>query len=162
VDGHPVLIGDADGLTDHGVPSTGQEVLEGAWTVLVAVDDRLAGRLELVEPVVFSGHVITSSGVRGLTPFFNIYGIITLIGGAIYSAWVFWRKRIMAHRALGNVLIAGAAILGGGGSAFARFGMLTYLYLLELTSLTMMFVGFLFATRCSPPAIDDESASRDS
>ena len=57
--------------------------------------------------------------------FVRSIGIITLIGGAIYSAWVFWRKQILAHRALGNVLIAGAAILGGGGSAFARFGMLT-------------------------------------
>jgi len=118
---------------------------------LVSVDDTIAGQLHLAEPVVFSGHVITSSGVRSLTPFFNIYGVITLIGGAIYSAWVFWRKRIMASRALGNALIAGAAISGGGGSAFARFGMLTYLYLLELTSLSLMFVGFLFATRSSAP-----------
>ena len=105
---------------------------------------------------MFSGHVIVSSGVRSLTPFFNIYGIITLIGGAIYSAWIFWRKRIMAHRALGNVLIAGAAILGGGGSAFARFGMLTYLYTLELTSLIMMYVGFLFATRSSSKSSPDQ------
>lgn len=78
---------------------------------------------------------------------FNTFGIITLIGGAIYSAWVFWRKRIMPHRAVGNVVIAGGAILGGGASAFARFGMLSYLYLAELSSLILVFAGFLIATR---------------
>lgn len=153
VGGRPVLIGDADWLEGHGIATSTQELSDGPWAVLVAIDGRVAGRIELREPIVFSGHVITSSGVRSLTPFFNIYGIITLIGGAIYSAWVFWRKRIMAHRAVGNVLIAGAAILGGGGSAFARFGMLTHLYLVEFTSLIMMFVGFRFATRsAAPPA----------
>ncbi len=159
--GHPVLVGDAHWLESHGVPGARHDPTDGAWTVFVAVDDQMVGRLLLAEPSVFSGHVITSSGVRSLTPFFNIYGIITLIGGAIYSAWVFWRKQIMAHRALGNLLIAGAAILGGGGSAFARFGMLTYLYTLELTSLIMMYVGFLFATRSStvPPsqAVEDSA-----
>ncbi len=154
LDGHVLLIGDVDWLVGHGVPGARQDLADAAWTVFVAVDGRVAGRLELAEPVVFSGHVIRSPGVRTLTPFFNIYGIITLIGGAIYSAWVFWRKQIMAHRALGNVLIAGAAILGGGGSAFARFGMLTYLYVLELTSLIMMYVGFLFATRSRTPGQD--------
>lgn len=150
VDGHTLLVGDAEWLSGRGITSPDQSQTDASWSIFVAIDERFAGRVDLAEPVVFSGHVIVSSGVRSLTPFFNIYGIITLIGGAIYSAWVFWRKRIMAHRALGNVLIAGAAILGGGGSAFARFGMLTYLYTLELTSLTMMYVGFLFATRSSP------------
>ena len=155
-DGHAVLVGDAAWLEDHGVAGALQGPADAGWAVFVAVDNLVAGRLALTEPRVFSGHAITSSGVRSLTPFFNIYGIITLIGGAIYSAWVFWRKQILAHRALGNVLIAGAAILGGGGSAFARFGMLTYLYTLELTSLIMMYVGFLFATRSSTPQLKDQ------
>ena len=38
-----------------------------------------------------SGHAIVTSGVRILTPFFNIYGTVTLVGGAMYSAWLFWR-----------------------------------------------------------------------
>ncbi|RMH21312.1 MAG: hypothetical protein D6701_02595, partial [Gemmatimonadetes bacterium] len=57
--------------------------------------------------------------------------------------------------AAGNVLIAAGAILGGGGSAFARFGMLAYLYLAELASLALVFAGFLVATRtprAAPPA----------
>lgn len=86
-----------------------------------AIDGELAGRIELREAIVFSGHVIKTPGVRTLTPFFNTFGIITLI--------------------------AAGAILGGGASAFARFGMLSYLYLAELSSLILVFVGFLIATR---------------
>jgi len=47
-----------------------------------------------------SGHAIVTPGVRTLTPFFNIYGTVTLVGGAIYSAWIFWRKRVLLHRTM--------------------------------------------------------------
>ena len=50
-----------------------------------------------------SGHAITSGGVRILTPFFNLYGTVALVGGAIWSAIVFFRKRILLHRTLGNL-----------------------------------------------------------
>ncbi len=28
-------------------------------------------------------------GVRLITPFFNMFGTVALVGGAIYSAWIF-------------------------------------------------------------------------
>ena len=37
--------------------------------------------------------VAMPQGVRLMTPFFNTFGTIALVGGAIYSAWVFWRRR---------------------------------------------------------------------
>ncbi len=37
-------------------------------------------------------------GVRLMTPFFNTFGTVALVGGAIYSAWVFWRRRVMPYR----------------------------------------------------------------
>lgn len=57
-----------------------------------------------------------------LTIILNIYGTFTLGGGAIYSAYLFWRKQILAHRVRGNVLIAAGAILpaSGGVSILAR------------------------------------------
>ena len=58
-----------------------------------------------------SGHAIVTPGVRSLTPFFNLYGTLTLVGGALWSAWIFWRKRILLHRTLGNILIAVGAII---------------------------------------------------
>lgn len=93
-----------------------------------------------------SGHAIITSGVRSLTPFFNIYGTITLVGGAAYSAWLFWRKRVLLHRTLGNILIAAGAMAPAFGGAFSRFGIPGALYIGELLGAIVMFAGFIRAT----------------
>ena len=92
-----------------------------------------------------SGHAIVTSGVRSLTPFFNLYGTVTLVGGALYSAWIFWRKRVLLHRTIGNILIAVGAILPAFGGKFSRFGISGALYLSELLGAVLMFIGFLRA-----------------
>lgn len=92
-----------------------------------------------------SGHAIVTSGVRSLTPFFNIYGTVTLVGGALYSAWIFWRKRVLLHRTIGNILIAVGAILPAFGGAFSRFGIGGALYISELLGAILLFIGFLRA-----------------
>jgi len=94
-----------------------------------------------------SGAAIVSSGVRGLTPFFNIYGTLFLVGGALYSAWIFWRKRIMRHRVIGNVLIAAGAMLVAASGTSSRFGSSEWLYVGELVAAVLMFVGFLESSR---------------
>jgi hypothetical protein len=93
-----------------------------------------------------SGHAIVSGGVRGLTPFFNLYGTVTLVGGALYSSWIFWRKRILLHRTIGNILIAVGAMLPAFGGTFSRFGLPNALYLGELLGTILMFAGFIRAT----------------
>ena len=93
-----------------------------------------------------SGHAIVTGGVRGLTPFFNLYGTVTLVGGALYSSWIFWRKRILLHRTIGNILIAVGAMLPAFGGTFSRFGLPNALYLGELLGTILMFVGFIRAT----------------
>ena len=85
--------------------------------------------------------------VRLTTPFFNIYGLLTLVGGAIYSAFLFWRKRVMPNRVVGNVLIAAGALLIGTASTLTRLGYGEYLYLGELLSAIIMFFGFRFAAK---------------
>jgi hypothetical protein len=92
-----------------------------------------------------SGHAIVSGGVRTLTPFFNLYGTATLVGGALYSAWIFWRKRVLLHRTIGNILIAVGAILPAFGGTFSRFGMGGALYISELLGAVLLFIGFLRA-----------------
>jgi hypothetical protein len=92
-----------------------------------------------------SGHAIVTRGVRSLTPFFNLYGTVTLVGGALYSAWIFWRKRVLLHRTIGNILIAVGAILPAFGGTFSRFGIGGALYLSELLGAVLMFIGFLRA-----------------
>ena len=93
-----------------------------------------------------SGHAITTGGVRTLTPFFNIYGVVTLVGGAVYSAWIFYRKRVLLHRVIGNILIAVGALAPAFGGAFSRYGISGALYIGELIGATLIFLGFLRAT----------------
>ena len=83
-------------------------------------------------------------GVRLMTPFFNIFGTVALVGGAIYSAWVYWRRRSMPHRVFSNLLIAVGALLPALGGTLMRFGASpTIFYLLELLGVVIIFVGFL-------------------
>jgi hypothetical protein len=93
-----------------------------------------------------SGHAIITSGVRSLTPFFNLYGTVALVGGAVYSAWIFWRKRILLNRTIGNVLIAIGAMLPAFGGTFSRMGIPFALYIGELLGAILMFWGFIRAT----------------
>lgn len=93
-----------------------------------------------------SGQAIVTPGVRTLTPFFNLYGTVTLVGGAAWSAWIFWRKRVLLHRAVGNILIAVGAILPAFGGTFSRIGIRGTLYMSELLGAVLIFAGFLRAT----------------
>ncbi|RME83141.1 MAG: hypothetical protein D6775_08935 [Caldilineae bacterium] len=99
-----------------------------------------------------SGHAIVTPGVRVLTPFFNIYGVVLLVGGAIYSAWLFWRKRVLLNRVVGNILIAAGAMSPAFGGAFQRAGIPYTLYIGELLGAVLMFIGFLYATQMVEPA----------
>jgi len=82
--------------------------------------------------------------IRLMTPFFNTFGTLALVGGAIYSAWVYWRRRFMPHRAISNALIAIGAILPAFGGILMRFGgSIAVFYLLELFGIIIMFLGFL-------------------
>jgi hypothetical protein len=104
-----------------------------------------------------SGHAIVTPGVRLLTPFFNLYGTVTLVGGAAWSAWIFWRKRVLLHRTIGNILIAAGAILPAFGGTFSRFGVPNALYIGELLGAVLMFIGFIRATT----PIEGAAAGRD-
>ncbi len=84
-------------------------------------------------------------GVRLMTPFFNAFGTVALVGGAIYSAWVFWRRRIMPHRVVSNILIVVGALLPALGGTLVRFGVSssTGHTLLILLGVVIIFIGFL-------------------
>ncbi|MFQ5854028.1 MAG: hypothetical protein ACE5LU_00070 [Anaerolineae bacterium] len=93
----------------------------------------------------YKGILPEGARVRLLTPFFNIYGVITLVGGAIYSAFLFWRKRILPNRVLGNVFIALGALSPAIGGTLARLGTTGLLYGSELIGAILMFIGFQLA-----------------
>ena len=92
-----------------------------------------------------TGKAFTTTWVRMLTPFFNIYGTVTLTGGALYSAWLFWRKRVLPNRMIGNILIATGAMAPAFGGVMNRFG-LPGLYIGEFIGVFLMYIGFLQTT----------------
>ncbi len=83
-------------------------------------------------------------GLRNMY-YLNIFGTVALGGGALYSAWVFWRRRLMRHRVLSNILIALGAILSALGGTLARFGVssATAHAVFILLGVVIIFVGFL-------------------
>ena len=120
--------------------------LFGAYRVFGAELDPSLMTTSLHTGSEMSGHAIVTEGVRSLTPFFNLYGTVALVGGAAYSAWIFWRKRVLLHRSIGNVLIAVGAILPAFGGTFSRAGFSGALYISELLGAIFIFIGFLRAT----------------
>jgi hypothetical protein len=51
--------------------------------------------IDLGTATTLTDKIIVPTDVGVLTGLLNVYGTVTLVGGAIYSAWVFWRKRIL-------------------------------------------------------------------
>ena len=85
-----------------------------------------------------------------LTVWLNIYGTVGLIGGALWSAYLFWRKRVLPNRVLGSVFIAVGAFFPASAGTFIKLGLADWLYLSELLGAALMFVGFWIATQPQP------------
>jgi hypothetical protein len=110
----------------------------GAFVPGVAISEQYRS----VMPPIDDGGLI-----RMTTPFFNIYGLLTLVGGALGSAYLFLRKQLFPNRVIGNVLIAAGALSIAMASTLARLGVGTYLYLGELVAAGLMYSGFVMAGR---------------
>ncbi len=92
-------------------------------------------------------NILTRNGLTVfLTILLNIYGTLTLVGGAIYSVVIFLRKHVMVHRMIGNIFIAVGAIAPAMAGSFVRLGLPDLLYLAELVGAILMYIGFLEAT----------------
>jgi hypothetical protein len=91
--------------------------------------------------------ILTRNGLTILlTILLNIYGTLTLVGGAIYSAFLFWRKKVLANRMFGNILIAAGALSPAMGGSLLKAGMTDMLYLSEFIGAALMYIGFILAT----------------
>lgn len=115
---------------------------------LVLSAPSLSGNYEIARPASEQYKDFLTRG--GLTVFLtillNIYGTLTLVGGAIYSAFLFWRKRILANRMFGNVLIAAGALSPAVGGSMLKAGLGDMLYLSEFVGAILMYIGFVMAT----------------
>lgn len=124
-------------------------VIAGLLMVTTPLD---ASHFQVGTPVSVQYREIMPSGtpVRLTTPFFNVYGLVMLVGGALYSAFLFWRKRVLPNRVIGNVLIAVGALSIGFASSLTRLGYGQYLYIGELAAAILMYSGFLMAAAPRP------------
>jgi hypothetical protein len=95
-----------------------------------------------VESHRLGGDVIEWGFVRMFSPVVNLYAVVFLIGGAIWSAWRYRRRGGTGRRVSGNLLIAFGAILPGVGGSFARAGIVEVLYVTELIGLLLIWAGY--------------------
>lgn len=95
--------------------------------------------------------ILTRNGlIIILTIVLNIYGTIALVGGALYSAYLFWRKNILFNRMLGNLLIAAGALMPAMAGSFVKAGLVDWLYASEFLGVVLMYAGFMLATATQP------------
>ena len=93
------------------------------------------------------------------TIIFGTVGLVLLVGGALYSAFLFWRKRVLPNRVIGNVLIAAGALSVASASELTHLGYGQFLYVGELVAAVLMFVGFLTAARPQPDELTQRVAA---
>ena len=93
---------------------------------------------ELVNPERMSGKIFQWQWVRYFSPFINLYALAFLVGGAIYSAFKYYRASGSGSRFKGNLLIAIGGLLPGIGGSFTRFGYVEVLYITEFTGLVLI------------------------
>jgi hypothetical protein len=117
----------------------------------LAIFSAVAAFLVLTAPVDLSQAVVagrlTGKGmpnhIRLLTPIFNVFGTVALVGGAAYSAWAFWRRRALPQRVVSNVLIVVGALFPAAGSSLLRFDIPGLFYAFEFVGVAIIFLGFL-------------------
>jgi hypothetical protein len=102
---------------------------------------------ELVKPSILNSEVLGWQSIRLVSPFVNSFAALFLIGGAIYSAIIYFRRPETKNRAIGNVLIAIGAILPGVGGMYSRMGMTEALYIGELIGIIFIWSGYRFCQR---------------
>jgi hypothetical protein len=102
----------------------------------------------VAEPISSQYKAILARGgaTIALTIILNIYGTLALIGGALYSAFIFFRKHVLANRMIGNVLIAVGALAPAMAGSLVKLGLVDGLYLSELVGVVLMYIGFIRAT----------------
>ena len=116
--------------------------------ILVAPLTSAAGAYNSSQPVSaqYKDILVRSGAITFLTILLNIYGTLALVGGAIYSAYLFWRKKVLLNRVVGNILIAAGALMPAMAGSFIKAGLVDWLYVSEFLGVILMYIGFLQAT----------------
>ena len=128
--------------------------LAALFLVLAAPLTGAAASYSISQPVSAQYKDILTRGapVIILTILLNVYGTLGLIGGALYSAYLFWRKKVLINRVLGNILIAAGALMPAMAGSLIKAGLADWLYVSELLGVIIMYAGFVLAV--SPLPVD--------
>lgn len=89
-----------------------------------------------------SGKILEWTFIRYITPFINLYAFAFLVGGAIYSAYIYAQNREFKHRFWGNVCIAIGGFLPGIGGSSAKADFVEVLYVTEFIGLCFIYAGY--------------------
>ncbi|MGI9022434.1 MAG: hypothetical protein ACR2HV_04235 [Acidimicrobiales bacterium] len=134
------------------------------WAAIVALGSAFAAGVVLVAPLqaaVPSERLPQGSDVFGALPrvlaaVASGAGATVVLGGAVWSAWRFWRRRggaspVPAARLAGaNLLIAaGTLVLGAGGLFNSVLDEMQAFAVTLLVGIALLFTGFLVATTAS-------------
>lgn len=116
--------------------------------LLAAPVSAAAAGYNLSQPVSaqYKEILVRNGGIVALTIILNIYGTLGLVGGALYSSYLFLRKHVLADRMYGNILIAAGALMPAMAGSFIKAGLADWLYVSELVGVVLMYIGFLKAT----------------
>lgn len=108
----------------------------------------------LAERLPSGKHVFgDGSAAHRLPQLISIPSYLILVGGACWSAWRMRGRPELRDRFFGTLLIAGGAtLIAGFGSAFAALGNLPGFSIALLAGISVMFLGFLRASRPVPAA----------
>jgi hypothetical protein len=97
---------------------------------------------EAAEVNRLTGTMLGWQWTRAFSPFINLYALIFLVGGAVYSAWKYAKEGNKKARFLGNVYIAIGALLPGIGGTFTRMGYEEVLFVTELIGILFIYAGY--------------------
>ncbi|MCF6292337.1 MAG: hypothetical protein L3J04_02975 [Robiginitomaculum sp.] len=121
-----------------------------ATTILIVSTIVIAAVFVALSPIALptgfegklTGRVFEWQWIRLFSIPINIYAMIFLVGGAIYSALKYYALSDHQARFKGNVYIAIGALLPGIGGTFTRMGHVEVLYVTELIGLFLIYVGY--------------------
>lgn len=123
----------------------------GVAVALVALLTAISTYAVFATPVDLSVAMATGRGFpdgsapRILAGIGSGVGSLMLVGGAVWSAWTFYRKRRSGRRAISNVVIASGVIVVAAGGTVTLTGANGVLEVTNLVGIAVMFVGFLLA-----------------
>jgi hypothetical protein len=127
------------------------------WTTLIITAAICVWLSPILIPDSFqyklTGRVFAWPWVRLFSPFINLYSLLFLVGGAIYSAMQYFRKDPHGARFRGNILIAVGGLLPGIGGTFTRMGYVNVLFVTELIGLVLIYLGYRMIRRDNPEQV---------